>query len=279
MNGLFAEHGVDVEILDPSGGPDNVVRVGAGGSEFALTSVQHYLSARAEHGDIAARFVAMVVQRSPIGALVPASSSLRTPADLAGIRVGGDPTNPQMIEFLATLDHRGIERPTLIELDAGAARSALARGEIDAIVALVDALPRRRRQAGIDLRPVRIGRDDVYGSGVLASDDVADDVVAQVRSAVVAALEAQRRAPGAGLEEMADRYGDDRTDDAPEGWRMLEQFVFTDRPTGSMDADRWATTLGFLCAARGFPVPAGASVYRPLFLDDQFREAPALTSQ
>ncbi len=81
MNGLFAEHGVDVEILDPSGGPDKVVRVGAGQSDFALTSVQHYLSAPAEHGAIGARFVAMVVQRSPIGALVRAASIVQGPED------------------------------------------------------------------------------------------------------------------------------------------------------------------------------------------------------
>ena len=267
MNGLFAEHGVDVDILDPSGGPDNVVRVGTGESDFALTSVQHHLSARAAHGDIAARFVAMIVQRSPIGALVPATSAPRFPSDLAGCRVGGDPANPQVIEFLATLDHLGIPRPTIVELDAEQARGALARGEVDAIVALVDAMPRRRRQAGIDLRPIHIGRDDVYGSGLLASDRLPDETVARVRAAVVAALEAQRRSPDAGLAQMADRYGDDRTDDAPEGWRMLEQFVFTDQPTGSMSAERWRTTLGFLCAARGLQVPAPESIYRPQFLD------------
>jgi len=266
VNGLFADHGVDVEILDPTGGPDNVVRVGSGDSDFALTSVQHYLSARATSGDIAARFVAMVVQRSPIGALVPSSSALRRPADLAGCRAGGDPANPQVIEFLATLDHRGIARPTLVELDAPSAQAALRRGEIDAIVALVDALPRRRRQVGISLRAIRVGRDDVYGSGVLASDRVPDALVSQVRNAVVAALEAQRQAPETGLIQMAERYGDDRTDDAPEGWRMLQEFVFTDRPTGSMDADRWRTTLEFLCAARGLAVPAFESVYRPEFL-------------
>jgi ABC-type nitrate/sulfonate/bicarbonate transport system substrate-binding protein len=266
VNGLFAEHGVDVEILDPSGGPDNVVRVGAGDSEFALTSVQHYLTARATHGDIAARFVAMVVQRSPIGALVVAGSPLVWPEDLAGSRVGGDPDNPQMIEFLATLDWRGIGRPDVVEMEHADARAALARGEVDAIVALVDALPRRRRQAGVDLRPIHVGRPDVYGSGVLAADRVPDDVVAQVRAAVVAALEAQRLRPDSGLAEMASRYGDDRTDDAPEGWRMLQQFVFTDEPTGSMRADRWQTTLEFLCAARRFPVPPPESVYRPRFV-------------
>ena len=262
MNGLFAEHGVDVDILDPSGGPDNVVRVGAGESDFALTSVQHYLSARAEHGDIPARFVAMVVQRSPIGALVPATSVVRAPADLAGCRVGGDPGNPQVIEFMASLDHLGVPRPKLVELRAGTAPAALGRGEVDAIVALVDALPRRRRQAGVDMRAIRVGRDDVYGSGLIASDSLPDEVVAQVRDAVVAALEAQRVAPDAGLAQMDDRYGDDRTDDAPEGWRLLQEFVFTDAPTGSMESSRWRTTLEFLCRARGLDVPAPESVYR-----------------
>ena len=266
MNGLFADHGMDVEILEPAGGPDNVVRVGSGASDFALTSVQHYLSARAAHGDVAARFVAMVVQRSPIGALVPAGSTVQRPADLAGCRVGGDPTSHQVVEFMASLDHLGVARPTLVELDAGAARAALGRGDVDAIVALVDALPRRRRQAGVDLRAVRVGRDDVYGSGLLASDRLPDQLVAQVRGAVVAALEAQSRTPGAGLTQMADRYGDDRTDDAPEGWRMLEEFVFTDVPTGSMDAGRWQTTLEFLSHSRGLPVPEPESVYRPQFL-------------
>ena len=251
-----------MEILDPSGGPDNVVRVGAGESDFALTSVQHYLTARTGRGDIAARFVAMVVQRSPIGALVPATSVVREPADLAGCRVGGDPANPQVIEFMASLDHRGIPRPKLVDLPAGTAPGALGRGEVDAIVALVDALPRRRRQAGIDLRAVRVGRDDVYGSGVIASDRLPDDLVAQVRDGVVAALEAQRAAPDAGLAEMDDRYGDDRTEDAAEGWRMLQEFVFTDVPTGSMDAVRWRTTLDFLCAARGLGVPEVAAVAR-----------------
>jgi ABC-type nitrate/sulfonate/bicarbonate transport system substrate-binding protein len=262
VNGLFAEHGVDVEILDPSGGPDNVVRVGAGESDFALTSVQHYLSAVAAHGDIPARFVAMVVQRSPIGALVPATSIVREPAHLAGCRVGGDPANPQVIEFMASLDHRGIPRPKVVELPPGTAPAALGRGEVDAIVALVDALPRRRRQAGVDLRAVRVGRDDVYGSGLIASDSLPDALVVQVRDAVVAALEAQRVSPDAGLAQMDDRYGDDRTDDAPEGWSMLREFVFTDEATGSMDPSRWRTTLDFLCSARGIERPAPESVYR-----------------
>ena len=264
MNGLFADHGLDVDILEPSGGPDNVVRVGAGESDFALTSVNHYLSARAEHGDIPARFVAVVVQRSPIGAMVRADRGLAAPADLAGARLGGDPANPQVIEFLASLAWRGLPVPTLVELENVAAREAMGRGEVDGIIGLVDALPRRQRQSGVALRAIRVGRDDVYASGVIASDQVADEVVAKAVDAVVAALEAQRAAPESGLAEMADRYGDELRDDAPAGWRLLQDLVFTDEPIGSMRADRWETTLDFLCGIRGLGRPPAGSVYRLL---------------
>ncbi len=106
MNGLFADHGLEVAILEPEGGPDNIARVASGESDFALTSVQHYLSARAASpsAELAARFVAIIVQRSPIAALVPANSRVREPADLAGCRVGGDRTSPHLLEFLAALD-------------------------------------------------------------------------------------------------------------------------------------------------------------------------------
>ena len=267
MNGLFADHGLDVEILDPSGGPDNIVRVGNGESDFALTSVNHYLSAVAQHGPIPARFVAIVVQRSPVGAMVRASSGFVAPDDLPGARLGGDPENPQVIEFLASLDHRGIGRPALVELDNTAAREALTRGETDGIIGLVDAMPRRRTQSGVDLRAIRVGRDDVYASGVLASDRLPDDVVAQVREAVVAALEAQRAKPEAGLDTMTDRYADERTGDAPDGWRITQEYVFGDVPVGSMDAATWQTTLDFLCGIRGLVVPPPESVYRPQFAD------------
>lgn len=262
MNGLFAGHGLDVEILDPSGGPDNVVRVASGESDFALTSVQHYLSARVAHGPLAARFVAIVVQHSPIGALVAASSELRAPENLAGRRVGADPENPQVAEFMASLAHRGIAPPVLVAMEHDSARQALSTGEVDAIVALVDALPRRRRQAGIELRPIRVGLDEVYGSGLVAGDHVDRAAAGAVRDAVVEALEAQRRDPTSGLATMAARYADDRTDDAVEGWRLLEPFVFGRDPLASMDTRRWRTTLDFLGRARGIEVPEPESVFR-----------------
>ena len=59
----------------------------AGGADFTLTSVTHYLTARAQAGPsgrgsgladgrLAARFVSVVVRRSPMSGFVPADSPL-----------------------------------------------------------------------------------------------------------------------------------------------------------------------------------------------------------
>ena len=61
-NGLFAEFGFDVQLMEPAPGPENVRRVAAGGSDYCLTSVTHYLRARAQSGAVAARYVATTVQ-------------------------------------------------------------------------------------------------------------------------------------------------------------------------------------------------------------------------
>ena len=63
-------------------------RVAAGENDFCLTSVHHYLTARAQDGDLTCRFVAVVVQQSPLAAIVADDSPLRHPADLAGRRSG-----------------------------------------------------------------------------------------------------------------------------------------------------------------------------------------------
>ncbi|MFP5376986.1 MAG: ABC transporter substrate-binding protein, partial [Acidimicrobiia bacterium] len=75
-SGLFASYGLDVEILDPAPGPENVRRVAAGRSDFCLTSVTHFLAARATSGPLGARFAAVVVQRSPMAGIVAARSGL-----------------------------------------------------------------------------------------------------------------------------------------------------------------------------------------------------------
>lgn len=261
-DGLFAEHRIDVDIADPPGGPDNVRQVAAGERDFCLTSVHHFLTARQRWGDPDARFVAVVVQRSPLAALVPVASDIATPADLAGIRLGGSGDPNHTIEFLATLDRLGIGRPSSVTPADANAWAPLAAGDLDAVVGFVDALPRARRLSGLALRPVPVGLD-VYASGLVAADRLDHDTVVRMRSALVVALSRQREDPCRGVEELCRRYPDIIAEEAVEGWRLLEPNVFAGPEPGSMAVGRWEKTLTFLSTARGLAQPVAERVYRP----------------
>lgn len=261
-NGLFAAHDLDVDVLEPAGGPDNIQRVAEGGADFCLTSVAHYLKARARFGDLPARFVAMVVQRSPMAALVAAGSPFTQPADLPGARLGGPADGGMVLEYQASLRRLGLGPSQLVPMDYREAWTALADGRVDAVADYVDIQPRLRRLAGIEVRAVPFGLD-VYSSGLVAADRLSDERVAGMRDALVAALETQRAHPADGMDALLRRYPDVAPEAALEGWSLIEPYIFTDAPAGSMDAERWADTIEFAASAHGLPAPAPESVYRP----------------
>lgn len=261
-NGLFAEFGFDVELLDPEGGPDNVRRVADGGADFCLTSVAHYLNARARFGPLSARFVAMVVQRSPMAALVAEGSTITEPADLAGRRLGGPEDGGMVLEYQAALERLGVGPSELVAMEYREAWTALAEGRVDAVADYVDIQPRVRRLAGIPVRSVPFGLD-VYSSGLVAADRLSHERVGHMRDALVASLEHQRSNPEDGIEALVRRYPGIDPADALEGWALIEPYIFTDVPTGSMDAVRWADTVAFSARTRGIAAPDPRSVYRP----------------
>lgn len=265
-DGLFSEYDLDVELQEPAPGAENVKRVAGGGSDFCLTSVGHYLRARAEDDDLPARYAGVVVQRSPMAGLVAESSPIAEPADLSGRRLGGQPDAGLVREYRRALDHLGLAPPEVVPLPYGEAQAALGRGEVDAVADYVDLVPRTRRQAGVAVRAVPFGLP-FYSSGLVAADRMPDDVVDRVRRAMAAALERQRAHPETGLDALRRRYPDADPADAVEGWSIGEPRIFTEEPLLSMDPDRWAATVAHTAAAHGVPAPPATSVYRPDLAD------------
>jgi ABC-type nitrate/sulfonate/bicarbonate transport system substrate-binding protein len=253
---------LDVELMEPAPGPENVRRVAAGGSDFCLTSVAHYLKARYQSGDLAARYAAVVVQRDPIAGLVAADSAITSPAQLAGARLGGPADSALVAAYQAGLDELGLARSVLVPLDYAKAPEALRRGEVDAVADYVDLVPRTRRQAGVPVRAVQLGLP-FYSSGLVAADRLPAELVGTVCDAVVAALERQRDDPDGGVANLLERYPGVDSSDALEGWALGEPNIFTDVPVGSMEADRWAATIDFTARAHRWPAPLPETVYRP----------------
>ena len=251
-----------MELLDPTGGPENVQRVAAGEAEFCLTSVAHYLRAWSEADALPARFVAVVVQRSPMAAIVAADSPLREVDDLPGGRVGGQAGDKLVAAYLAGLAHLGLGVPPLVAVGYADAPAALGRGDIDVVADFADLVPRVRRQSGIQVRAIPLGTE-IYASGLVAGDDVPDAAVERMRASIVDALEGQRREPERGLDALVDRYPGVDPDDALEGWSLVEPNIFSGA-VGSMDPERWETTITHLSAVLGLPAPPPPAVYRLL---------------
>lgn len=248
--------------MEPAPGPANVRRVAAGGSEFCLTSVLHYLTARHQSGPLAARFVGVVVQRSPMAGIVADDSDITEPAHLAGRLIGGPAESQLLQEYQAELHHLGLAPGLLVPTPYEQSSAALGRGEIEVVPDYADLVPRVRRQSGIPVRAVPLGTD-VYSSGLVANDDLPSDLVEQVVRALRAALEAQRADPRSGLAELGRRYPEADPYEAVEGWSLVEPNIFTGVEPLSMEEDRWAVTLDLLASTHGFQPVEPESVYRP----------------
>ncbi len=250
--------------MEPAPGPENVDRVASGAVDFCLTSVSHFLHAQ-QRRPLPARFVAVVVQRSPMAGLVAADSDVWSPADLCGRRIGAPADGGLLAEYQAALAGRGLPGSRLVSMSYEDAPAALGRGEIDIVPDFVDLLPRTRRQAGVPLRAVAVGLE-TYASGLVAGDSLSVNLVEQMRSAILAALQRQRSDPGGGISALCDRYPGVDPVDALEGWCLAEPNIFASTGLGSMDAARWWFTLEHLTRAHGLAPSQPETVYRSEFL-------------
>lgn len=235
----------------------------AGRADFCITSVQHYLAARSEERDLAARFVAVFGQQQTIGALVPDDSDIVRLDDLVGRRLGGQADNFLVRGFQEGMAHLGLGPAELVTTPDPPA-AALPSGTIDFVAATVDTVRRNERHAGMGLRPLALGLDR-YMSGLVAGDHVPDDVAAQMRNALVESFERQRSTPDGGVAELRRRYPDVDADDARVGWLAVEPFIFCGRPAGSMDPDRWRVSVSYAASVLQVPAPDPSSFYRSEF--------------
>lgn len=236
---------MEVELLDPSGEVDNCVRVARGEADFSLSRVAAFLAA----APVAARYVSVLVRRSPICAFVPASSAIERPDQLSGRRVAGAVW--AMAELTGAMSWLDLAPALVVPMSRTSgggllqeACAMLAADRVDMVADFEDLLPRARRHAAMDVRSVPLGAD-VYSSGLVAGDGVPDELVGRVCAAVVAAFDRQRRHPALGLPELLARCPRVVPADALEGWQLVEPRIFAgDRP-GSMTAEGWAATLAY----------------------------------
>lgn len=260
---IFREHGFEMELVNPptSGGVEGVLRTARGETDFCITSVGYYLMARAQVPALAARFINVIGQRSPMAGLVSADSLYRTPEDLGGRRVGAMPGDHLAAEFMAAMSVRDVESPVLVPVPYTDAPAALARDQIDVVADFADLVPRARRWSGIAMRAVSVGLPH-YANGIVAGDHIADEQVQAMNAAVSAALLRQRGDPMVGLPELLLRCPGVNPADALEGWSIAENSIFADDGPRGMNESRWQATIGHAAVVHDVSKPPTESIYR-----------------
>lgn len=257
-DGVFASYGLDVTLLDPLPGPANVARVAAGAADFCLTNINYYMAALTYDDRLAAKFAAILQQRSTLAAIVPANSPITRRTELAGARVAGVPAELatcsffNVPEFFGEVAALGVRGPTYVRVASAVdARVALLRGDCDATIALVDQVPVLSRYAGAALRAVPLDLE-IYANGLVAGNHVSSEVVERMVAAVSVALQQQRAAPDSGLPDMLARYPTICADDTRESWRVGQPYHFIDGGPCQMHWVRWQQTLAFVASTHRF---------------------------
>ena len=169
---IFASHGLAVRILDPEGGPANPAAVAAGRLDLCLTSVAHFLAAKREDPQLAARFVFMVARQSHMGAFVvrgrkgPHGRRIKKHRDLDGASLLGDPNSAFGREYRTLLERLGIAPgpPAEPDIPYPDIMRALAEGRGAVAGGGADLLP--RFQAVADPHGVRIDVMTVHAAGI-----------------------------------------------------------------------------------------------------------------
>jgi NitT/TauT family transport system substrate-binding protein len=256
---IFERHGLDVEIVYPEPGPDNVRAVARGSYDFCLTSVAHFMRALTEDGALDARFVHVITPHTHMGVMfVPnrptrGGKTIRDFSDLDGASFVGDSASPFTREYLHLMRVLGLPDPPLVEVPYAQVKEALGAGEGDVTADFVDLLPDYRTAAEpsghiVDALPFHRAGIDTYGSGLVAGNTLIEtnvDLVRRLIAAIRAALEETRRDPLAGAGELIARFPEAGLERTLASWRASESLIFPeDGAVGSgMEHDKWARTI------------------------------------
>jgi NitT/TauT family transport system substrate-binding protein len=279
-HGIWKRHGLDIVLVDPEPGPANAAAVAAGRYDACLTSVAHFVRAKAADRALAAKFVFMVARHAHLTAFVidgrPAEHGrpIVDFADLEGASFVGSAEETFGREYLVLMDTLGFEPPRTLGLPYNRWWGALAAGEGDVVLDFLDLLPRYQGAADavgerVRALPFLEAGIDFYGSGLVAGAHLIEsrpDVLRRFTAALRDALLATRRDPERAFDTMRESFPGLERERTLAGWRAGSPLVFFEEELGAMEDEKWRRTLEHNAAVQDAPVLELEEAFDPSFV-------------
>jgi NitT/TauT family transport system substrate-binding protein len=195
-NGLYAKAGLDVEIVRGYGGIRTTNEIDQGLWEFGYGNPIGVVLNRAKDGHTL--MIGAVNDKWPGGlCYVEGKHSIKTPADLQGLTVGGGQYSPVQVMLGPWLEGNGVDSKAvkLIQLDPAVVDASLIEGKIDLAECWpgsnYELLEKRAKEANVKLGLLEYSKFklDIYGSGIVTSEKVVKEQPDMVRRFVTATYE------------------------------------------------------------------------------------------
>ncbi len=191
--GWYRERGMEVEILKGEGSADAVRRMGTGVVDFAFADTGSLIVGRSR--GLKVKALGIVLDKDPSVIIFLKSTGLRTPKDLEGKSIGALTASALRDTWpaLAALNNVDQRKVTWVDMPASAYVASLMSRKVHAIASYLNTLPSYEVQAK------KIGDEvsvlsyadfgvDIYGGGILTSEQMVKDKPEMVRQFVHASM-------------------------------------------------------------------------------------------
>lgn len=257
--GFYADVGMSVEAVRGFGGIRTTNEIDQGLFEFGYGNPLGVILNRAKGGHT--RIVGAINDRWPAGlCFVKEHHDLQSPADLAGLTVGGGQFSPVQVMMPAWLERNGVSRDqvTLLQMDPAVVDASLIEGKIDAAEcwegsnkALIE---KRAKEAGLTIGWVEYEAHnlDIYGSGLVTSDKLIEENPDLVQRFVAATYKGYQYAsenPEDAADILVKQFPVLARDVTLQQVKETADLIAGPGAMGDMTEEKMASTLEFLKAA------------------------------
>ena len=191
--GYFRAAGLDVTIDVGNGSGGTVTRVASGAYDMGFADLAALMEFHANNPDAPNKPVAvmMVYNNTPASVMALKKSGIRTPADLAGKKLGAPVFDAGRRSFPIFQKANGIGAVTWISMDPPLRETMLARGDVDAITgftftSLLNLEARGVKADDVVILPYPNYGVKLYGNVVIATAKILKENPAAVRAFLVA---------------------------------------------------------------------------------------------